>query len=482
MPRQKPTISYNTHGIENALLWDMQVDIPRMEVGRLCKALQSHSAKALGATFYYPDPVARTTTCRYEWFLGKGRKRFLYRVGLMFTVTDEPLRKLQAYVGYGNAHPQYGTTPPLAEDATAQLDRILKLLNSLEKSCLTPHLQHAVSYIQVPHGFYVEHAIRNEPLGALILPTVLVGKENVGVSAFIFTTDVNADDEQDDPADKNLEACGLLTLATGALFRTHFLQWQKRQKPSQFVAAVDPVPENAVLFPPRRWRPWGGRADTDFAVRLEIIVRMFYGLDETLRAIVQNAMFAYRAGLEMLHREPTLASVAFVAALGTLSKRKQCPSNVECRTCGPLSNFRHDLIGEKASLFAALTDLFALKEGDPHFQELHELLTRVYREQRSAYVHGAKLRHRELTKRGFKNAQPTATAPFSEEHLRQLDLRSIEHLTRRAVIKFMARESKIELDDRVFLFNPFKIMALMPVNSQISLPANVWVQLTQGQS
>src|ERR1700680_789000 len=110
MPKQKPTISYNTHGIENALHWDVQVDIPRVEVGLLCKALQSHTAQTLGATFYYPDPVARTTTCRYEWFVGKGRKRFLYRIGLMFTVDEEPLRKLNGYVGYGNAHPQYGAT------------------------------------------------------------------------------------------------------------------------------------------------------------------------------------------------------------------------------------------------------------------------------------------------------------------------------------------------------------------------------------
>jgi hypothetical protein len=136
------------------------------------------------------------------------------------------------------------------------------------------------------------------------------------------------------------------------------------------------------------------------------------------------------------------------------------------------------MIGERQALFVAMADIFGLTAGQKHFQELNDLLTRVYREQRSAYVHGAKLRHRELTSRSFRNAQPTATAPFSEEYTRELDLRSMERLTRRAIVKFMARESKIELDDQLFCFNPFKVRAIMPANSLVSLPANVLVELT----
>jgi hypothetical protein len=172
-----------------------------------------------------------------------------------------------------------------------------------------------------------------------------------------------------------------------------------------------------------------------------------------------------------------LASVAFVAALGIFSKRKACAGEVECSNCGPLQNFRHDLIGERASLFAALVELFGLKAQDPHFKELDNLLIRVYRDQRSAYVHGAKLRHRELTRRSIRNAQPDATDPFSEEFLRGLDLYSVAQMTRRAVLKFMAQQSRVEADDDLFLITPFKVMAAMPVNSQISLPGNVWVRL-----
>jgi hypothetical protein len=476
MPKHKRTISYNTHPIENARQWDVEVNIPRQEIGRVCQALHLYTSKMLGASFYYPDPIARTTTCRYEWFAGSARQRFFYKLGLMFAVNDEPLRKIRAYVGYGDRHPAYGTIPPEDRETTSHLNSVLEVLKSIDGRGPKSQARHWISYIQAPHGFYVGKHMKIEALRAMVLPTVLVGKENVGVSPIIFTTDEDSGEEGDDSIDRSLEVSVLLTVATGSLFKPYFLQWQKRQKPKQVVATIDPVPELASLFPPKRWRAWFGSADDSFAPRLEGIVKMFDGLSEELRTPVRNAMFAYRSGLEMLSAQPTLASVAFVAALGFLAKRKQCAARIECEACGPL-DFRHDLVGERQSLFNALADLLALKAEAPDFKELNTLLTRVYQEQRSAYVHGARLRHRELTSRSFKNAQPTATAPFAEEYLRELDLRSVEQLTRRAILAFIARESHFELDDELFLLRPFRVMVKMPVRSRISLPANVWVQL-----
>jgi hypothetical protein len=482
MARRKPTISYNTGAVENALQWDVETNIPRSDVGRVCKALLAHTSRVLGSTFYYPNPTTRATTCRYEWFMGKGKKRFVYRVGVMFTVSDEPVRRMKAYVGYGNAHALCGTLPSDDEETTSQLHKLLDVLKSVEAENDARRALHSVSYIQIPHGFYIGRPVQSDSLGAVILPTVLVGRENLGVSALILTTNEAQAEDEDDPIDRNLELCVLLTLATGAMFKIHFVQWQKRQKPKQEVAAIDPLPENVDLFPPKRWKSWDGVGDESFSARLDAITSMFGALDEPKKATVRNAMFAYRSGLEMVHRQPTLASVAFVAALGFLGKREQCPGDVECRVCGRLPNFRHDLTGERQALFTALADIFRLTVGQADWQDLNDLLIRVYREQRSAYVHGAKLRHRELSRRGFRNAQPTATAPFSEEYVRELDLRSMEHLTRRAIVKFMARESKTELDDQVFCFSPFKVMAMMPVNSLISLPANVWVELATNRA
>jgi len=72
MPKKKREISYVLHGVADTLMWDVEICVPRIEVPELCRALQAHASAALGASFYYPNPMTRTTTCRYEWFAAKG--------------------------------------------------------------------------------------------------------------------------------------------------------------------------------------------------------------------------------------------------------------------------------------------------------------------------------------------------------------------------------------------------------------------------
>src|SRR5207302_10250298 len=95
--------------------------------------------------------------------------------------------------------------------------------------------------------------------------------------------------------------------------------------------------------------------------------------------------------------------------------------------------------------------------------------------QRSTFVHGAILRHNEASDQHILNVEPTQRLPFAEELLYSNDLISIDTLSRRSILTFLATSGEQELDSKLFNFDEFKVYRQRISDAQISLPKKTWV-------
>lgn len=328
----------------------------------------------------------------------------------------------------------------------------------------------------MPHGSYVTTPLQFGRLGLTVLPTVLAGKENKQVSAFIFSiTAPNLESAKAIAFRTNLWICSLLTLATESVFNIFYVQWGKKRQPVVSIDSLSPLPSNAALYPPRSWRAFEPSPDSEFLQRLGTLLAYYESLEDKLKSSIRNAIYAYRAGRDLSHKHPTLASVAFVAALSIFAKRQRCNGQLACSLHGNLESLKHELEGERQSIFNALLELHGIDRENGFYSELEGLLQRMYSKQRSAFVHGAILRHNEASEQEFLTVEPAKELPFAEELLYSNDLISIDSLCRRSILTFLAKSAHEELNVSLFRFDCFKVYRQRLSSAHVSLPKKTWV-------
>lgn len=474
-------ISYTTDGVANVIQAELELNLDRSQVPTFCKAARIKIEQLLGASFYYPDVRSGKNFCRYEWLVSEGRRKYVWRYGFMFSVGNENLRTITAYFGYGDAHPQFGKTPSFsAAENERHLQSIITTLEAIDREATAPEesLFHLVTYVEMPHETNITSLLTVKQLGLTIFPTILFGKDNKRVSAFIFTIPApNRKIAKGLAWRRNLWACSLLTLATESVFNTFYVQWGKKRQPVQFLGSLSPPPSNADLYPPGSWNPFESTSDPEFLDRLEKLLNYYEAVDESLRSSLRNAIYAYRAGRDLTHKHPTLASVAFVAALSIFAQRQRCEGQLTCSIHGSLQNFRHDLVGERGSILNRLVELHNIEQGSESFGELDGLLERMYSKQRSAFVHSAILRHNEASEQNILTVEPAGALPYAKELLYSNDLISMDSLCRRSLLTYLARSAQDELNVALFKFDKFKVYRQHVSSAHVSLPKNTWVNL-----
>jgi hypothetical protein len=457
----------------------LNADIPRAEIPELIEGLDFIAREKRGGSYFYPDYKNDKLAVAFEWYLPFRSWPFGYKVGVEFWVEPRNLQQVGAYVLYGPDHPQKGLKPTFSKSEEAAFQR--RIIQTIEtaigwRSKLQSQQFFLVHYLEMPNSAVIRKTIEIPSLGAYILPTVWMGKENRPVSAVIQVVTVRFKEEAKSVG--NLGAtrlCALLTLATG----NHYEGYRStlgRTALKRSVTSICPMPDPGAVYPKGKFK-----MPLDEAHELPLegplrVARCYGSLVARDRSEFDRSLFAYYTAEDLVRIGfPTVAAVAMIAALkpfrgtlkceGTVSCKKcgstvsceKCGSTVSCEKCGRLQ-FPHDIRGEASGIAASLGDLFEFPEADERRSKLEQTIKAVYGQQRSSFVHDAIFRHGEFGPRD-PDVFPSQKSAISEKLVRRNQLSTIQFLTRRALLQHLHRLAGESFDPSIYGIEPQKFEA-----------------------
>lgn len=473
-PQNKIPLTYNIAGAGVAYLKKCQLNLPRNQVGDFCEKLHLATEKMLGVCFYYPDLDAGINTCRYEWMVSQGQVKYAARLGIQFIVSSADLDEVIAYISYGSGHPSPTGRPNFSDeeltDFGSQIEAVIDEARSTSATVV-----HRVTYLKLAQGASVGFKSAVTALGSTVLPTSLVNGDSSFVSPVITqVTGISLEASKNAARRKTGLLCALLTLTTGRNVEEYSVDWRGAD-PIEILSTVDPMPIAESLF------PQGSLASSDKYVHLspslerqfEWLANGYAGLNEEWREQITNAIYAYTAGLKTRHSQPTLSSVAFIAALSPLAKVAKCDGQVRCSKCGDRP--AHNRIGDAESISESIARLRRLKADSEPAKKVRDLVRTVYSKQRSAYEHDAVLRHAEAEHKSSPIPAPTNDDLVPSESRYGHELDSIGSLGRESLLLLVAEKSGTDFDYTLFPFELEKPTSQMSLMMQIKCPGDATV-------
>lgn len=485
MLKPKNTIGYDPYSLPPRTFWDIDSNLPRLDIAKLCRGLDSIINEKHGVCFYYPDMKASKTDCRYEWQIPYKGKKFGLRLCMRFSVGNNDLKSIEASVAYGDQSDKLGQPPSFTQK---EIEIFHQVFLSVMKDALfrsTPEAKkyyHVAFYVEIPPFKRVAEYIKLKEFGVTIFPTVILKTDNKRVCFVAVSVRESSMRIAKAVALRKVTIlCALLTLAKDSFFKTIHIDWPENRKPIETIDSLDPLPENKSLYPYRRWFECNDEIDFDFKNCIEHITEIYHSLSDPEQTELLDPLFAYYAGKEIQHKQPTLAMISFIAALSAFYRTKQCTAKVKCEKCGLLrfsdgSEFRHYLTGDRESLLNLLCESLRINKGSNEYSELDALLRRVYSKHRSAFVHGSVFRHGEYYKNyNLPKAMPTEESPYSGLLIYQQDLISFERIVRRTLLELLAKKSAISLKYKILKLDELKISSHVIFEASISLPGKTRV-------
>ncbi len=470
MAKPKRTV-YTRGGSADEPNWrfGIDADIPRADIPELCDGLGFIAREKRGGSYFYPDYKNGKMAVAFEWYLPYRSWPLGYKVGVEFWVEDGNLRKLGAYVLYGPDHPRRGLDPAFGKSGQASIQR--RIIQTVERAIqwrakLQAQRFFTVHYLEMPTGILRKTA-EIPSLGAYILPTVRMGKENRPVSAVIQVVEARFKEEAKSVGGLGaVRLCALLTLATRAYYEG-YRPTLGRIPLKRFLSGVSPMPALGAVYPKGKFKmPLDDAQELALEGPLQV-ARCYASLVEPARSEFNNSLFTYYTAQDLTRKGfRTVAAVALIAALkpfrGVLECEgtvlcKKCNSSVSCDKCGRLE-FPHNLRGEAPAIAASLADLFGLPEADERRSKLEQTVKAVYRGQRSSFVHDAIFRHREFGPRD-PFILPGRISAISDKLVRYNQLLTIQFLTRRALLQHLHRMAGETFDPSVYGIEPDRFEA-----------------------
>lgn len=483
--RQPPTIEYNVDELPPRVFWKIPVQLVRSEVGSFCEQLHALIMERQGASFYYPTLESRQTLCRYEWHKRYAREKFGLRLGAVVNVGPEDLHEIEAYVTLHTAIGDPGTAPELPEDVVkgAQKDVIEILGEALRRKTWQDAKEWlVVRHVETPyqHGFAGRFESTDRRL--TFLPTRILKDGNRRVSAVLVRVNSASKELAKARAFGDLTiACALFTLANSQRYETAVLNWPRTRPNIEFVDSAEGTDEGR-LYPLRRHWPEPEPMSPDVGERCDWVWSRFNRLSEDERRLFLPALFAYYSAKTNKTDWSTLSVVGFTAALGALAigKRRKCEGSLTCSICGPLS-FKHDIKSEVGAILELVSEICGIT-GKNKLDELRQMLQRVYREQRSAYVHAAQLRHQEYGQGSRIPVHlPTNDAPVQEFAQYAEDLLSISKTARWTLLAWLAEKTGSRLEHEKFGINAESVTASLLNSVQISMPGRTMIKMSHSK-
>ena len=457
-----------------------EVQVSRDEVPLICERLHAFVGTRRGACFYYPSIANRTTVCRYEWPRKRGKEPFALRLGFLVIVRDEDLKEIHSYI----------TTNDAVQNPEADLPKIPTRLFSVLKqelidalsgvfeapSEMVVHERYSIFYIEMAGS--VGEAVTLGDGNVVVFPTRIIRKTRKWVSAVAVKATAAS------PEGAKLSAlhtmslfCALATLADGRAYKTVQVPVRRNVPRTKVFESLAEITLD-ILYSMSNRLPGTWNEHLSFGPKSNAVWNSYHELGEEDRERVMPALFAYYTGKDIQDKQPTLAIVGFVAALSALAgdEKQQCPGRITCSVCGVLK-FNHQIVGDRAAVTSLICRLLEIVDSDKQ-KEIKNLIGRVYREQRSAYVHGAILRYEEYHKQtNLPAAFPTASEPVRSLYFYKRDLDAISRITRRVLLEWIAENSGDHFDRELFDLKEIKIESAGSVEAVMTLPAGRWVQI-----
>jgi hypothetical protein len=274
-----------------------------------------------------------------------------------------------------------------------------------------------------------------------------------------------------------------LTLAEQHKYELTYLKWPRSRGFNNVFRAARPINEQR-LYPARRYLEELEEIDPDVIHRFEDLWAAYTRLQQADQSVFVPALLAYFASKNPSSNYATISTVGYVASLAALSKplRQRCPGQLTCSIHGAL-NWLHDETSETNAITQTILTSCGIDD-EAQRTQVKRLVNRVYREQRSAFVHSAQLRHAEYSQGAqIPPAIPSNEGPTSDLFVYQEDLTSIGNLTRRTLIEWLMRKSGLSLDRSRMQINSDRVLYRTLVATSVTMAAKVITRVaTQGSS
>ncbi|MFC1713303.1 hypothetical protein ACFL6S_06540 [Candidatus Poribacteria bacterium] len=419
---------------------NLEVDISRSEIPLICWAFDMAMSERLGASFYYPRLPEGSTRCRYEWFLRYQKEPHGIRISTFFDVGDEDLRELPFLISWG---PKFLSNIGTLFDKVAQ-KRIVKEVESVwkdvnivvreEPSAIWSFLSH----IDLPPGRSIADTVTSELI--TVYSAMKHKREEIVLSAVAAHLPAHSRFQAVDTGLSVLDKfIALLSLLAGTSIERTRVRWPKAFKYRNTFEGRN-IPKGR-LYSMTSCAP-APESYQDLTEMVRIAVNLMEQASVMDDRSLWDSINAYAAGQEVMKRQPTLSSVAFIASLAAFSKGTKCKGDVTCSRCGVLKNFRHDLIGERAAIVQTVKETLPIELSDKEAESLDDLIKAVHSKQRSAFVHDAILRHAELDKQYLRLGRPGEARIIPSELEYMEDLYSIWEIARKTLLYKFARDGQ----------------------------------------
>jgi hypothetical protein len=426
--------------------------LPRKLVPQLCEQIHSLTSEKKGVSFYYPNIAEGVTTCRYEWNYKRIKCGEYIRLGLLIKVSEADLNELTAYISTNAASREQASVLPkiskklidesINELVTATGYAIQRLDQTVENPLFI------IFHVEMPYQKGIGNEISTEDGLIRIFPTRILKREkNKRVSAISISSNAKSFERGRDEAVKSAEIfCALITLAEDSIYKLASIKMNKKNVFKRCLNSIENI--NLDDLYPQNNNSVLEELDSKIEERLNWVWNQYNNVPREERELLTTALLTYYAGRSIQDKQPTLSLVSYIAVLNSLAKKeiKKCPGSIVCSRCGTLPNFNHNLVGDRAAIESLICELLEFGDKPSIKKELKKLIKRLFGDQRSAFVHDAKLRHREFQKDGLPLSFPTVDNHVSDLFVYANDLRSLEDIVRRILLKWIAREAKTNLD------------------------------------
>lgn len=473
--RERKTIYYNPHITFPHLSWKLNfnISISRKIIPNFCEQLHSIIHERVGSCNYYPNIENGSLLCRYEWTRNYKREKHALHLGLIFLITSDDLNEISAYLSTNQVMENNSLSlPDFPKSFLSRLQKesiilVNEVLHRLKKE--SQREINAIFYIESHRG--IDVTVETEDNRVKVFPCALIKGKIVSPVRIKVIASSNENGKPRALHDAAL-FCALHTLANEHFCQITYLDWSKRKPPIQFIESENDFDVNHLY--PSQQKP-AISFDDVVSERIKQVWSLYQSLSEHDKNLFLPALFAFYSAKGVKQKYSTLAIVAHIAALSSLSKDriKTCPGMVSCSEHGDLT-MRHHIIGDKNAIFEMIKEL---NVPSPKVEkDLKELLNRVYYKQRSAYVHGAELRHAEFYKGyGLPSCFPTENEIVKDEYYYKNDFMAIELIARRVLLQWLFDKNNNKID--IELFNLEKALVAKSNSMEASyVVPNVWIK------
>ncbi|NTU49886.1 MAG: hypothetical protein HGA87_03185 [Desulfobulbaceae bacterium] len=478
-----PVVDYNPHSLPPRTYWTFPVDIPRNSVGTFCEHLHLLIAEKSGASLFSPDTENERNTCRFEWNRKWMNEQFGLRIGLTFVVSKDPIAEIQGYVTTKDLINATEGTPPILDAAlvtsiTAEISETI--WNALNWEIVEQEKKEwrVIFHVSVPHALGFSQSVETANGRFRFLKTRIVPKDLTRVSALIVKCEARSSViAQQTASAEVMIVLALLTLAERSKYELAPQKWPRSRKFNNVLPSSKTVNEDK-LYPLRCYVEGVEAMDQGVIQRFDELWAAYETLQDADRKVFTPALLAHYAALNSSINYATISTIAHIASLAALSKtlQKKCTGELTCSLHGHL-NWKHDEMSETKAIIETILTTCTIQD-EAQRTDIKKLIQRTHREQRSAFVHGAQLRHAEFSQGAqMPPAIPANDAATNELFKAQEDLISIAGITRRTLIEWLEMKSARRLDRPKMNISTERVVYHQRLATTVTLHANVVTQI-----